>query len=149
MDIVVVVQLLRCVRLFATPWPAARQAFLSFTVSWSWLKLMTIESVMPSNHLILCRPLLLPPSIFSSIRSFPMSTLFTSDGHIFGDSASASILPRNIQDCFPSGWIGLISMQSKGLSRVFSSSLKASILWCSALFMVQLSHPYMTTKEKP
>ena len=75
-----------------------------------------------------------------------MSQLFTLDGQSIGVSASTSVLPMNIQDWFPLGWTGWISLQSKGLSRVFSStSLKASILQCSAFFMVQLSHPYMTT----
>ena len=77
-----------------------------------------------------------------------MSQLFTTDGQRIGTSASASVLPMNIQDWFPLGLTGLISLLSKGLSSVFSStSLKASILWCSAFFVVQLSHPYMTTRE--
>ena len=181
------VQLLSCVWLFATPWTAARQASLSITSSRSLLKLMSTESVMPSNHLILCRPLLLLPSIFPSIRvfsnesvlrirwpnywsfsfsispsdeysgliplggmsvfyiasivymcqsqppnssrlqsfpasgSFPMSQFFTSGGQSIRVSASASVLPVNIQDWFPLGWTGWISLQSKGLSRVFLS----------------------------
>ena len=81
--------------LFTTPWTVASQASLSFTISWSLLQLMSIESVMPSNHLILCNPLLLLPSIFPSIRSFPTSRLFTSGGQSIG--ASASVLPMNIQ----------------------------------------------------
>ena len=101
---------------------------------------MSIESMMPSNYLILCHPLLLLPSIFPSIRSFQMSQFFASGGQSIGVSASASVLPMNIQDWFPSGWIGWISLQSKGLSRVFSS-----ILWCLAFFIVQHSCPYMTT----
>ena len=113
------VQLLSHVRLFATPWTAAHQAFLSFTISQSLLKFMSIELVMPSNHLILCHPLLLP-SIFSSIRYFPLSWLFTSGGQSIGASASASVLPMNIQDWLPLGFTGLISLQCKGLSRVFS-----------------------------
>ena len=84
--------------LFETPWTVACQAFLSITNSQSLLKLMSIESVMPSNHLILCRPLLLSPSIFPSIRSFPTSQLFASHGQSIGASASASVLPMNIQD---------------------------------------------------
>ena len=91
---VIVVQLLSRVQLFATPRTAARQASLSFTISWSLLKLMSIESVIPSNHLILCRPLLLP-SIFSSISSFPTSWFFASDGRRIGASALASVLPMN------------------------------------------------------
>ena len=129
----VIVQLLSRVQLFATPRTAARQAFLSFTISWSLLKLMSIESVMPSNHLILCRPLLLP-SIFSSISSFPMSWFFASDGRRIGASALASVLPMNS---------GLISsridwfdlLQTKGLSRVFSNT----IVWKHAFFSAQPS----------
>ena len=90
-----VAQSLSCVRLFATPWTAAHQASLSFTISQSLLKLISIESVMPPNHLILCCSLLLWPSIFPSIRSFPMSQLFVSGGQSIG--ASASVLPMNIQ----------------------------------------------------
>ena len=101
-------QSLSHVRLFVTPWAAACQASLSITNSWSLLRLMPIESVMPSNHLILCCPLLLPPSIFPSIRVFQMSQLFTSGGQSIGVSASTSVLPMNIQDWFPfrrTGWI--------------------------------------------
>ena len=89
------VQSLSCVQLFATPWTAARQASLSFTISRSLLKLMSVESVMPSNHLILCRPLLLPPSIFPASGSFPMGQFFASGGQSIG--VSASVLPMNIQ----------------------------------------------------
>ena len=130
-----------------TPWTAARQASLSITISWSLLKLMSIESVMPSNHLILCCPLL-PPSIFPRISVFQMSQFFASGGQSIGVSASKSVLPMNTQDRFLLGWTGWNSLQSKGLSRVFSNtthSLKASILQHSAFFIVQLSHPYITT----
>ena len=114
---VVAVQPFSCVWLFATPWTAARQASQSFTVSWNLLKLTSIESVMPSNHLIL---LLL--SIFPRIRErFPVTQLFTSGGQSTGASTSASVLPMNIQGCFPLGLIGLI-LQSEGLSRIFSST---------------------------
>ena len=92
------VQSLSHVRLFATPWTAAHQASLSITNFRNLLKLMSIELVMPSNHLILCCPLLLLPSIFPSIRSFPMSQFFTSGGQSIGVSASVSVLPMNIQD---------------------------------------------------
>ena len=92
------VQLLSCVQLFMTPWTAACQAFLFITNSWSLLKLMTIKSVMPSNHLILCRPLVLLPSIFPSIRVIPVSQLFASGGQSIGASALALVLPVNIQD---------------------------------------------------
>ena len=101
-----------------TPQNAAYQALLSITNSQSLLKLMSIASVMPSNHLILCCPLLLLPSISPGIRIFPMSQFFASGGQSTG--ASASVLPMNIQGWSPLGLTGLISMQSKGLSRVFS-----------------------------
>ena len=116
------VQLLSRVRLFATPWTAAHQSSLSITNSQSLPKLMSIELVMPSNHLILCRPLLLPPSILPSIRVFSLSQLFASGGQSIGVSASTSVLPMNTQDCFPLGWPGWISLQSKRLSRVFSNT---------------------------
>ena len=146
---VVVVQLLSYVQLFVTSWTAAFQALLLFVISWSLLKLVSIKSVMPSNHLILCHPFLLP-SIFPNIRSFPRSELFASVGQSIGVSASASVLPMNIQDWFPLGLTGLISLQSKGLSRVFSSTTIQTyqlILWLSAFFMVQLIHPYMTNRK--
>ena len=107
---------------FATSWTAARQASLPFTISWSLLKLMSTESMIPSNHLILCRPLLLLPSVFSSIRPFPMSQLFTSVGQSIGTSASVLVLPMNIHSWLPLGLTDLISLESKGLSRVFSST---------------------------
>ena len=99
------------------------QAALSITNSWSLLKLMSIESVVPSNHLILCCSLLLMPSVLFSIRVFfPVSQLFTSGGQSIGASTSASVLPMNIQGSFPLGLNGLISLQSKGLSGVFSNT---------------------------
>ena len=107
---------------FSTPWTAACQGSLSFTISWSLLKFMSIELVMLSNHLILCHPILLLPSIFPSIRVFPVSQLFTSGGQSIGVSASAGVLQRNIQGWHPLGLTGLISLLSKGLSRVFSST---------------------------
>ena len=110
------VHLLSHFLLFATPWTAAHQASLSITNSWSLLKLMSIELVMPSNHLILCWPLLLLPSIFLRLGYFPMSLFFASGGQSIGISASASVLPVNIQDWFPFEWTGWISLQSKGLS---------------------------------
>ena len=98
------VQSLSHVRLFATPSTAACQASLSITSSWSLLKLMPIESVMPSNHLILCHPLLLLPSIFPSIRVFSSESVLRIRWPSTGASASASVLPVNIQDLFPLGW---------------------------------------------
>ena len=106
------VQLLSCVRLFATPWTAAHQASLSITNSRSPPKLMSIELVMPSNHLILCRPLLLLPSIFPSIRVFSNKSALHNRWPSIGVSASTSVLPMNTQDCSPLGWTAWISLQS-------------------------------------
>ena len=119
---VVVVQSLSHVALFATPWTAASQASLSFTVSWNLLKLISIDSMMPSNHLILYCPLLLLSSVFTASGSFLMNQLLASGGQSTGVSASASVLPMNIQDWFPLGLTGLISLLSKGLLRVFPST---------------------------
>ena len=113
--LVIVVQLLSCVWFFVTLWTAGHQASLSLTIFWSLLKLMSIESVKLSNHLILCQP-------FPASGSFPMSWLFTSGGQGIGASASALVLPMNIQGLFPLGMSGWISLLSKGLSRVFSST---------------------------
>ena len=126
------VQSLSHVQLFLTPWTAARQASLSITNSLSLLKLMSIESVMPSNHLILCLPLLLLPSIFFSIRDFSNESVL---------QISFSISLSNEY----SGLIGWISLLSKGLSRVFSNTPVQKHLLCSAFFIVQLSHPHTTT----
>ena len=115
----VVVQSLSCVQLFATQWTAARLASLFFTISRSLLKLMSIELVMSSNHFILYCPLLLP-SIFSASGTFLMNWLFASGGQSIG--ASALVHLTNIQDSFPVRLTGLISLQSKGLSRVFSNT---------------------------
>ena len=104
------VQLLSHVQLFATPWIAACQTSLSITNSQSLLKLMSIELVMPSSHLILCRPLLLLPQSLPASGSFPMSQLFSWGGQSFGVSASASVLPVNSQDWSPLGWTGWISV---------------------------------------
>ena len=112
-------QSLSCVRLFATPCTAARQVSLSITNSPSLLKLMFFESVMPSNHLILFSSCL---QSFPASGSFPVSQFFTSGGQRIGVSASASVLPMNSQDWSPLGWTGWISLQSKGLSRVFSNT---------------------------
>ena len=125
---VAVVQSLSHVRLFATPWTTTRQVSLSFTISWSLLKLMSIELLMPDNHLILCCPLLLLPSIFPSIRVFStesalcIKVLMRSQS--IGVSASTLVLPMNIQGWFPLGLTGSISLQSKGLSRIFSTVQK-------------------------
>ena len=126
--------------LFAIPWNWARQASLSFTRSLSLLKLMSTELVMPSNHLTLCFPLLLLPSIFPSIRIFFNELLFTSDGQSIGASASASVLPMNIQGWFHLGLTGLLYLLSKRLSRVFSSTtIWKHQFFHSVFFMVQLT----------
>ena len=117
-----VVQLLSHVWLFATPQTAARQASLSFTISERLLKLMSIKSVIPYNHLILCHPLLPQPSSFPASGSFPISQLFASGSQSTAASASASVLPMNIQRWFLLGLTGLISLQPNGLSRVFSNT---------------------------
>ena len=117
------VQSLSLVWLFATPWTVARQASLSITNSWNLLKLVPTESVMPSNHLILCHPLLLPPSIPPSIRVFSNESALHIRWPKYWVSASASTLPMNIQDWFHLGWTNWISLQSKGPSRVFSSTM--------------------------
>ena len=110
-----IVQLLRlksCPTLLTT-WTAAHQASLSFSISWSLLRLTSIALVMPSNHLVLCFPLLLLSSIFPSIRSFPMSWLFTWGGQSIGVSSLSSIFPMTIQGWFPLGLTGWISLQPK------------------------------------
>ena len=116
------VQSLSRVRLFVTPWTAALQASLSITNSWSLLKLMFIESVMPSNHLILCCPLLLLPPILPSISDFSNELTLRMRWPSIGVSASREVLPMNTQDWSPLGWTGWISLQSKRLSRVFSNT---------------------------
>ena len=103
-------------------WTSASQATLSCTISWSLLKLMSVESVMLSNHLTLCDPLLLCLQSFPVWRSFPMSWLFLSGCKSTGGSAWSTVLPMNSQDWFPLGWTGWISLQSQGLSRAFSNT---------------------------
>ena len=135
------------VRLFATPWTAPRQAFLSITNSRSLLKLMSIESVMPSNHLILCRPLFLPPSIFPSIKVFSNESAIRIRWPKYW-SFSFSISSSNEYSgliSFRMDWWDLLAVQETLKSLLQYHSSKASILQCSAFFMVQLSHPYMTT----
>ena len=148
------VQWLSHVQLFATPWSAARQASLSITNSQSLLKLMSIDSVMPSNHLILCCPLLLLPSIFPSIRVFSSASVLCIRWPKYW-SFSFNISPwiqssdQNIQVWFPLGCTSWISVQSKGLSRVFSSTTvqKHQFFSTQLFFIIQLSHPYMTTEK--
>ena len=140
---IVVVQSLSHVRLFAASWTAEYQAFLSFTISWSLLKLMSIELVTPSNHLILCRPLLLLPSIIPSIRVFSNELAL----HIrWPKYWSFSISLSNEYSwliSFRIDWFDLLAVQGT-LKSLQHHSLKSSILWCSAFFTVQLLHPYMT-----
>ena len=111
------------VRLFVTPWTAARQASLSITNSQNLLQLMSIEPVMPSNHLILCRPLLLLPSIFPSIRVFSSESVLHIRWPKYWSFSFSISLPMNTQDWSPLGWTGWISLQSKELSRVFSNTI--------------------------
>ena len=120
--------------------PHGRQAFLSITNSWRLLKLTSIESVMDSNHLILCRPLLLLPSIFPSIRVFSKESALLIRWQSIGVFAWASVLPMNIQDWFPLGLTGWISLQSKGLSRVFSSIPVWKLQFCIQPSLWSKSH---------
>ena len=138
-------QSLSRVQLFATPWTVAHQASLSITNSWSLLKLMSIESMMPSNYLILCHPLLLLPSVIPSIRVFSNESVL----HIRWPkcwSFSFSISPSNEYSGLISvrmDWLDLLAVQGALKSLLQHHSSKASILWCSTFFIVQLSHPYI------
>ena len=141
------VHLLSSVWLFVTPWTAACQAPLSITNFWSLLKCMSIESVMPSNHLILCHYILFPPSIFQSIRVFSNESVL----HIRWPkywSFNFSISPTNEYSgliSFRMDWLDLLVVQGTLKSLLQHHSSKVSILWCSAFFIVQLSHPYIHT----
>ena len=146
----VVVESFSCVQLFATVWTAAHQASMSFTISLSLLKLMSNESVMPSNHLIFCYPLLLP-------SSFPSIMIFSNESvlHIrWPKYWSFSFSFSNSPSCEYSGlisfrndWFDFLTVQGTLKSLLQHHNSKASILQCSAFFMVQLSHPYMTTRK--
>ena len=141
------VQSLSCVQLFVTPWTAAHQPFLSITSSWSLLKLMSIELVMPSNHLIFCRPLLPRPSIFPSIRVFSDESVLHTRWPKYW-SFSFSISPSTEYSgliSFRMDWLNLLAVQGILKSLLQYHSSKASILWHSVFFMVQLSYPYTTT----
>ena len=141
------VQLLSGVRLFVTPWTAACQASLSTTKSWSLLKLMSIKSVMPSNHLILCYPLLLLPSIFPGIRVFSNKSALQIRWPKYR-SFNSSISPSSEYSgliSFRMDWLDLLAVQGTLKSLLQHHSSKASVLRCLAFFIVQLSHPYMTT----
>ena len=138
--------MLTCVQFFVAPWTAAHQASLSITNSWSLLKLMFIELVMPSNHLILCRPLLLLTSIFPSLRLFPNESALHTRWPKYW-SFSFNISPFNEYSgliSFRMDWLDLLAVQGTLKSLLQHHSSKASILQCSAFFIVQPSHPYMT-----
>ena len=144
------VQLLSPVWLFATPWIAAYQASLSITNSWSLLKLMLVESVMPSIHLILSHPLLLCFQSFPASRSFPMSQFFASGGQSVRASATASVPPMNIQNWFPSGLTGLISLLSKRFSRVFfNTTFQKNQFFGTQLSLWSHSHIHTWLLGKP
>ena len=131
---------------FATPWIAAHQASLFITNLRSPPKPMSIELVMPSNHLFLCRPLLLLRQYFPASGSLPMSQLFASGGQNIGVSVSTSVFPMNTQDWYPLGWIGWIFLQSKGLSRVFSNTtVQKHQFFGAQLFYTSTLNPYLTT----
>ena len=141
------VQLLSRVHLFVTPSTAAHQASLSITNSWSLLTLTCIESVMPSSHLILCRPLHLPPSIFPSIRVFSNESVLCIRWPKYWNFCF-SISPSNEYSRLISlkmDWLDLLAVQGTLKSLLQHHSSKASILWHSAFFRVQFSHPYMTS----
>ena len=143
----VVVQSLSYVQLFETPWTAAHQASLSFTISWILLKFMTIESVMLSNHLMHCCPLLFLPSIFLSIRVFSNKLTFCIRWPKYW-GFSFSLSPSNEYSRLISFSIDqndLLAVQGTVKSLLQHHNLKASVLWCSTFFMVQVSHPYLTT----
>ena len=143
------VQSLSRVRLFVTPWTAARQASLSITNSRSLLKLMSIMSVIPSHHLILCHPLLLLPSTFPSIRVFSNESVLLIRWPKYW-SFSFNISPSNEQPgliAFRMDWLDVLAVQGTLKSLLQHHSSKASILQCSAFLIVQLSHPYMTTRK--
>ena len=148
------VQSLSCVRFFVIPWTAAHQVSLSFTIFWSLLKLMSIESMIPSNHLIPCHLLLLLPSIFPSIWVFSNElALHIRWPKYWRFSFSFSISPSKGFSSFRIDWLHLLAVQGtlKSLllqhhsSKADASKIHIHILGCSAFFMVQLSHPYMTT----
>ena len=141
------IQSLSRVRLFATPQTAALQASLSITNSWSLPKLMCIELVMPSNHVILCHPLPLPPSMLPRIRVFPNESALCIRWPKYW-SFSSSISPSNEHPgliSFRMDWLDLLAVQGTLKSLLQHHSSKRLVLQCSAFFIVQLSHPYMTT----
>ena len=146
MIVAAVVHSLNHVQLFATPWSVGCQASLSFPTSLSLLKLMCIESVMPSNHLILCHPLLLLPSIFPRIKIFSSELALC-----IRWSTGALVLSTSNEYSefisFKNDWFDPLAVHGTLKSLIQHNSLKASVLWHSAFFMVQLLHPYMTTRK--
>ena len=141
------IQLLSRVQLIETPWTAERQVSLSITNSQSLLKLMSITSVMPSNHLIPCHPLLLPPSIFPSMRVFSNESVICIRWPKYWRFSFSIIPSKEIPGLisFRMDWLDFLAVQGTCKSLLQHHSSKASILWCSAFFTVQLSHPCMTT----
>ena len=142
-----VVQSLSHVQFFATPWTAEHQASLSFVISWSLLRLTSIESVMLCNHLILCRPLLLLPSIFPSIRVFSNESALRIRWPKYWSFSFSIRLSNEYSGLifFRMDQLDLLAVQGTLKSLLQHHSSKISVLPCSAFFMVQLSHPYMTT----
>ena len=141
------VQLVSHVQFFATPWTAAHLASLSFAISQSLLKLISIELVMPSNHLILCCPLLLLPSVFPNIRVFSKESAFRIKWPKYWSFSFSVRLSNDYSGLisFRTYWLDLLAVQGTLKSLLQYHTLKASILWCSAFFMVQLSHLYVIT----
>ena len=138
------------IQLFGAPWIAARQASLSIINSRSTLRLMCMESVIPSSHLILCRPLLLLPPIPPSIRVFSIESTLPMRWPKYWSSALASVLPMNTHDWSPLGWTSWISLQSKGLSRVFSNStVQKHRFFGTQLSSQSNSHIHTWPLEKP
>ena len=144
------VQLLSHVQLFVTPWTSVPQASLSITNSRSLLKIMSIDLVMPSNHLILCHPFSFCLQSLLASGSFPMSQLFAWGGQNIGVSASASVPPMNTKDWSPLGWTGWITLQSKGLARVFSNTtVQKHQFFSTQLSSLSNSHIHTWPLEKP
>ena len=145
------VQFTQSFLLFATPWATACQTSLSITNFWSLFKLMSIEWVMPSNHLILCHPLLLLPSIFPSIRVFSNESVLCIRWPKYWSFSFSISLSNEYSGLisFMMDWLDLLAVQGTLKSLFQHHSSKASILLCSAFFLVQLSHPYMTTGKCP
>ena len=139
------VQLLSCVQFFVTPWTAGCQASLSITSSQSLLKLMSIESVMPSNHLILCHPLLVLPSIFPSIRVFSNESVLWIRWPKYWSFSISPCHEYSGLISFRMDWLDLLEVQGTLKSLLQHHNSKASVLWHSAFFIVQLSNPYITT----